>query len=303
MLDIKLIALYSYLCEVYDTELRWHCQRFSPNGNEGKFTDQELLCVYLFALMEGQKPQVKSIWKFIHDYWLDWFPDLPGYVAFDRRLNRLSSVLNHLAKRIVEDLAQLDEQWVKDISIIDSFPIMTCSSKRKAKVAPELTDKGYCATKSMHYYGVKLHLIGFHRPGGLPLPEYMKVSPASWHDLTAMKEEIAQMKGRAIFADKIYIDKQLQEHLNRQGSHLYTPVKLVKGQSEWERQFNAAADKIFSTAVSSIRQPIESIFNWLEENVGLQNASKVRSTKGLIVHTFGKLAASFLILLFNCYFA
>jgi hypothetical protein len=299
MLQLKLIALYSYLCDVYDNELRWYCQRFSPNGNEGEFTDQELLCGYLFALMEGQKPQVKSIWKFLHDYWLDWFPSLPSYVGFNRRLNRLSGVMEHLVNRIATDMAQSDEQWIKDMSIIDSFPIMTCSSRRKGKVARELADKGYCATKKMHYYGLKLHFIGFHRPGGLPLPEQMKVSPASWHDLTAMRQEIAQMKGRAIFADKIYIDKDLQQHLNNQGSHLYTPVKLIKGQSEWERQFNAAADKLFSTAVSRIRQPVESIFNWLEEKVGLQNASKVRSTKGLIVHTFGKIAAAFLPIFFN----
>ena len=285
---------------VYDTELRWHCQRFSPNGNEGEFTDQELLCGYLFALMEGQKPQVKSIWKFLHDYWLDWFPSLPSYAGFNRRLNRLAGALNHLLLRIVEDIADMDEDWVKDISIIDSFPIMSCSSKRKAKVAREVVDKGYCATKSMHYYGLKLHFIGFHRPGGLPLPEQMKISPASWHDLAAMREELSQIQGRAIFADKIYIDKKLQEHLNSKGSHLYTPVKLIKGQSQWERQFNAAADNLFSTAVSRIRQPVESIFNWLEEKVGLQNASKVRSTKGLLVHTFGKLAAAFLITLFNC---
>ena len=97
MLQLKLIALYSYLCKVYDTELRWHCQRFSPNGNEGEFTDQELLCGYLFALMEGQKPQVKSIWKFLHDYWLDWFPSLPSYVGFNRRLNRLEYVWDYCA--------------------------------------------------------------------------------------------------------------------------------------------------------------------------------------------------------------
>ncbi|MEL6699119.1 MAG: transposase, partial [Bacteroidota bacterium] len=70
--------------------------------------------------------------------------------------------------------------------------------------------------------------------------------------------------------------------------------------SQWERQFNAAADKLFSTAVSRIRQPVEAIFNWLEQKVELQDASKVRSTKGLIVHTFGKLAAAFLFLIFNC---
>jgi hypothetical protein len=73
---------------------------------------------------------------------------------------------------------------------------------------------------------------------------------------------------------------------------------LVKGQSEWERKWLYAADKLFSAAVSKIRQPIESLFNWFIEKVDLQNASKTRSTKGIIVHVFGRLAAAFASLIF-----
>ena len=51
-------------------------------------------------------------------------------------------------------------------------------------------------------------------------------------------------------------------------------------------------EEILSTAVSRIRQPIESLFNWIEEKTGIQTASKVRSTQGLPVHVFGKLAAA-----------
>ena len=35
------------------------------------------------------------------------------------------------------------------------MPIITCSGKRKAKVATEITDKGYNSTKKMYYYGLK----------------------------------------------------------------------------------------------------------------------------------------------------
>jgi hypothetical protein len=57
-----------------------------------------------------------------------------------------------------------------------------------------------------------------------------------------------------------------------------------------------AADDLFSTAVSRIRQPIEAIFNWLIEKVDIQKAGKVRSTKGLMIHAFGRLAAAFITL-------
>ena len=49
--------------------------------------------------------------------------------------------------------------------LIDSLPIVLAGPKRsnQAKVAPEIANKGYCATKSPFYYGVKLHVIGSSR--------------------------------------------------------------------------------------------------------------------------------------------
>ena len=79
---------------------------------------------------------------------------------------------------------------------------------------------------------------------------------------------------------------------------MYTPVKAVKGQTEWGKQFKKAADDLFSKAVSKIRQPIEALFNWLIEKTDFQRAGKVRSTKGLLVHVFGKIAAAFINLVF-----
>ena len=79
---------------------------------------------------------------------------------------------------------------------------------------------------------------------------------------------------------------------------MLTPVKRVKGQSEQIRFIDKAADDLFSKAVSSIRQPIEAFFNWLNEKTNIQKASTVRSSKGLLVHVFGKIAAAFIDLVF-----
>jgi hypothetical protein len=79
---------------------------------------------------------------------------------------------------------------------------------------------------------------------------------------------------------------------------MLTPVKAVKGQTEQEKQRNKAADDLFSKSVSEVRQPIEGFFNWLIEKTDFQRASKVRSTKGLMVHVLGKLAAAFINLIF-----
>ena len=59
-----------------------------------------------------------------------------------------------------------------------------------------------------------------------------------------------------------------------------------------------AANDLFSTAVSKVRQPVEAIFNWLIEKTDIQRASKVRSTKGLMLHVVGRLTAAFIKLAF-----
>jgi hypothetical protein len=80
---------------------------------------------------------------------------------------------------------------------------------------------------------------------------------------------------------------------------MLTPIKEVKGMPENLKQRDNAYNDLFSTAVSRIRQPIESLFNWLIEKTDIQRASNVRSTNGLLVNVFGRIAAAFIFLIFN----
>ena len=173
--------------------------------------------------------------------------------------------------------------------IIDSFPIILAKSKRsqKAKVAPELADKGYCASRGEYYYGVKVHVIGSSRIGSIPLPEVVQVTPASIHDLSLLKVAGGSYTGIDLYADKAYCDKEYQENMKEiKGVNIITPIKKAKG-----RDLNMF-EKMDSAFVSKIRQPIESLFNWVNEQTGIQKASKVRSAKGLMVHIFGRLSAA-----------
>lgn len=92
------------------------------------------------------------------------------------------------------------------------------------------------------------------------------------------------------YADKAY---QVQAQAIHQEQHitLLTPVKKEKGLQVLE-----AAEQWLSTAISQVRQPIESLFNWINEKTGIQIASKVRSYQGLMVHVFGKLTAALFVM-------
>ncbi len=68
---------------------------------------------------------------------------------------------------------------------------------------PEITDKGYCSTKGMYYYGMKLHMPGFRRVVKLPHPEQILFTPAYANDITVYKQAWANIENRTFFGDKI----------------------------------------------------------------------------------------------------
>ncbi len=294
--DDKLIRIYFLICEYFE-ELQYYCERFSNNNNP-EFTDQEIMTIYLYVIHHQGHTKIKHIYRFADDYLRLWFPKLGSYQAFSKRLNRLDGAFNRLVELLLRNY--IPEDCLFDQSLLDSMPIITCSGKRQAKVAKELTDKGYCSTKSMYYYGVKLHALGFRRLGTLPHPEQILLTPASVNDITVYKQAWAQIENRTFFGDKIYMDKALnQDMIANRNSEMMTPVKAVKGMNDVIKKRLKAADDLYSTAVSKVRQPIEALFGWLIQKTEIQKASLVRSTKGLLVHTFGKLAAAFIKLTFN----
>lgn len=302
MKELELIALYYYFCECYDTDLRWYCQRFSPNSSPAnkKMTDEELLTIYFYCRRYENKHLKSQIWDYANRYMRSWFPNLPAYANFNNRMNNLSSALNALVALQLDSLKIIDYQSInEEISLVDALPVMLCSGKRQAKVATELSNKTYCATKGIYYFGVKLHFVAFQRPKKLPLPEFISVTPASESDLMALKPILPKIINRAIFADKAYADRPLNEQLLKDSNtYIFTPVKLVKGESESVRHFKKAADDLFSTAVSTVRQPIESLFNWIIEKAKIQDASKIRATNGLTTHIFGSIATALMFWLF-----
>ena len=294
---LTLIAIYLYISELYENELQYTCQRFSNNSSP-EFTDAELMTVYLFVVTQQQYFQVKQIHRFASEYMLSWFPKLPSYQGFNNRLNRMPEAFKTLAIGLFINFIPSDCDF--ETSLTDSMPIVTCKGKnRKAKVATEIVDKGWCSTKSMYYYGLKLHLLAFRRAGKIPFPEFIGITAASENDLTAFKELFGdKIYNRVVFGDKIFSDKPyFDAKYIEQNIEMLTPIKLVKGESEALRQREKAYRDLYGYSVSKIRQPVEAFFNWINEKTKIQDAQKVRSTKGLAVHVFGKIAAAFIYLI------
>ena len=288
----KLISLYLLVSE--SEAIKKYVTSFRQSNNyQPDFTDEEVITIYLFSIMQKQFT-VKDIHQFAFNHLLDWFPKMPKYEAFNARVNQLCYAFELIIKEILSQTQT--SLFFKGVSLIDSMPIIVAKNSRSstARTAKDICNKGYCSSKDMYYYGVKFHFIGHARYHKLPMPECFWITPAEENDLTAARPVLRTFSNRIIMGDKIYADAELCKQLRKeQDVELITPIKKKKGQS-----YIDAADELYSTAVSKIRQPIESFFNWINEMTSIQVANKIRSKRGLLAHVFGKLAVALIYIVY-----
>ncbi len=293
MWQTNLIKLYCAVCDNSST-IEAVTQRQSNNFRP-QFTDEECITVYLWGISQRRFEQ-KAIYTYTKNHLSDWFPKLPSYQAFSDRLNRLAPAFQALAETW---LSAIDVDWNEQREyIVDSCPIILAKGPRSShgKVARELCEKSYNSSKKEWYYGIKLHAVVARKPGHLPLPFSLIASGAAQHDLPAAKqilEDHVSIKQGRLYADKAYIDAAWESALrDNHAIELITPRKKRK-------EDVLASGDTFSTFVSSVRQPIECFFNWLNRLTAIQSASIVRSLSGLLLHLFGRIAAALISLIFN----
>jgi hypothetical protein len=284
MKELQFIERYCAVCHHYDNTLVLEAQRQSNNFRP-KFTDEECIAIYIWGLA-NQKFAVSGCYDFIKDFYGDWFPDLPSYQAYNNRLCYLADAFKALANVLLVGPG-LDSSHADFIT--DSIPVVVAGEKRssKARTASELCDKGYCASKGMYYYGVKLHTVAQCNYKAMPTPALMMISKASEHDLGIAKDMLDDAANIRVFGDMAFIDKAWQATQAERNATILTPIKRKRGEDRLP-----FADKMFSAAVSSVKQAIESLNNWLIEKTNIQRASKVPSTNGLIAFLFARIACA-----------
>lgn len=286
--ETQLISVYLNVCEYFLQDREKSLLRLSPNSNP-KFTDEEAISVFIFGKMKVRS-DVKSIHKFAFNHLKEWFPNLTKYEAFNNRLNFLNDKIHQFSEFFMQRIdTSLDND--EKIIVVDSMPIVMSKGYRaqNSKTARNVCNNGYCSSKNMHYYGVKFHLFADRNETSLAIPRLGLITKANVHDLKAVRDEMFRFSGHKIIGDKAYADRRLKQELMKSDVEIYTPIKLSRSKKTLSDN-----EKLFTKIVSSVRQSIEIFFNWIIEKTSIQNASKVRSERGLIKHLFGCLAAAFL---------
>lgn len=290
----NLINLYCTICQCNDIRFLAKLQHRS-NNKSAQFTDTELITVYLWGKKTGLSTR-KDVYRFTKTYLLEWFPKLPSYQAFCRRLNRLAEAFTALAEIWMEQEPATVPG--SDCYLLDSCPITMATGSRSnsSKTAREVCDLTRNSTKNQWYHGVKLHAFVMCHPHRLPLPCSLQISKASLCDLWAARQiapDCAPIKNGRLYADRAYIDREWKDWMKKERNvDVITPRKKQKYDT-------FCTGDAASTFVSSVRQPIESYFNWLNAKTGIQNAPHLRSFPWLLVHVFSCLAFAAFSVLFN----
>jgi hypothetical protein len=296
--ETRLIFTYFTVCD-YSSEIGISALRCS-NNHIPAFTDEEVMTLYLYCTTSEFKLHTKKqVYDYADRHLRSWFPLLPDYEAFNARLNNLSSCFKLLTECICSLVFAADLCFHEQIHelLVDSLPIMLAKAQRSktAKVATEIANLGFCATKNLAYHGLKVHAANLMSPRkALPALYCTVISAASEHDNTVFKEAIApNCPNSKCYSDSAYCDAAAAQELKEQYGVTVCPIEKRK-----KGQIRLAEDqKWLNTAKSRLRQPIESYFNWLIEHTDIQNASKCRSIKGVLTHIFGKIAAATMFLL------
>ena len=290
--DILLVWLYVEISNLFSqSELPLYTTRLSNNASPF-FTDAELLTCGIFAeLMRSQDK--KSGYAYIKKHYPQWFPQLPTYEVYNRKLNKYYEAIGYIYTAIRRKYGQAEQP----VAMIDTAPIEVCQAQHShnSKAAQPFVSKGYCAAKKKYYIGAKLQIIAQGRTHKLPLPVEFALASASIHDLVIAKETLpeSEVKNIDFYGDKAYIDKTFQiELFEHKGINMITPIKKAKGQTHlW--LFQRAANTIHS----STRQPIDALFAWIHKKTGIQNASRVRCQNGLFYHINSKMLAALIMMI------
>ena len=135
----KLIELYCTICQCNDSRFREKMQRLSNNKCKcPQFTDVELITVYLWGVRQHLLTR-KAIYEYTKENLLGWFPKLPSYQAFCRRLNWMAGAFQALTEifgeKTLEKCADTHEY------VVDSMPIMLA---RRANSTGARVDRPLC---------------------------------------------------------------------------------------------------------------------------------------------------------------
>lgn len=137
-------------------------------------------------------------------------PQMLSHGKLNRRMLNIDQELWSLLFQLISEALTMTKQV--STFAVDSFPVPAChpARSRRCKLFHGRSFLGYCASKKLHYFGLKAHVV-VSAEGQLV---ELFFTPASNADIKAL--ELAHLhlpEGSVVFADRAYTSYTLEDEL------------------------------------------------------------------------------------------
>jgi Transposase DDE domain len=191
------------------------------SGPEGKATDPELIALAVAQAATGlcsDRQFLGAVGRLLPG----WFPDLPCQSQYNRRLRRLGPWISTVQLMVAALIAE------GQVRLVDGT-LISCANYPGCQHASEFAGHagfGYCPSKSLFVYGMRLVLVTDAR--GVPVG-YDLVGPKTGQERQAALDLAAAHPGAILFADKGLWGKELDASMDLIGVQLITPERHQLG--------------------------------------------------------------------------
>jgi hypothetical protein len=305
-LDTFLVGLYSITDDLFKTT---YPQSRLKRGAKPIMSDSEILTLAL--CIQWLKWSERKLLQYVKDHWQSYFPHLISQSAYNRRFNALARPLAGLIPQVKNCL----HGFVASYEVLDCVPVplmKRCRGDRTRLFPPQLANIGKGGSDHVWYYGIKLGVSA--SPEGLVTGFIL--SPAKTQDRWPAEYLLYyrnQSLGRLACTEDLVNrgrprlgpggDIWPQEGSGQSNPSLYLADRGFSGVwwiEHWETEYHTLVlnpDSYQGDSAeelrylhSSLRQVIETVFEHLSDDLGL-NRIGARSPRGLLSRIAAKLLA------------
>lgn len=245
-------------------------------GIKPQVSDAELITLSVLAVLQGVDNETRWV-RQAHARFTHLFPYVPQQSGYNKRMRKLAGLM----AAVMQYLAASTSVFTDDLVVVDSTPV-ECGRSRETTKRSELAgfaEYGYSASHSRFFWGLRLHLAATVH--GLPIAFAITGAKADERQVLLGLLQTPAMQlvaGRTIAADKNYYGREFEQSLTQQGFTLLRKARTKESARPGARQ------------LKPIRQVIESIFNTLKDQLGLER-HRGRTPAGVVTRIVQRLLA------------